>query len=248
MGKSTSSLRRCHGPSRHAAALENTVFQCFLNYLWPMITIHPIPPHPIQTVHPQSLFNHLNRPWIDLSGLPMTTHDYQWLPMTIQWLSDDYLWLPMTTNDYQLLPMTTKTTNNCQSLPITVEKTIEKTIKKTIKKTIEKTIEETIKKTLWWLSDDYLITRRWLSDDYPMTIQWLSDDYLMTIRWPSVDYLMTIWWISDDYPMTIRWLSNDYIMNIQWLSNDYPMTITNFWSIFLDDYWYKKIYRLKMIV
>ena len=75
-----------------------------LDYLRPMITIpsHPIQPNP---VHPQSLFNHLNRPWIDLSRPPMTirwpSNDYQmtirWLsddyPMTIWWLSDDY---PMT--------------------------------------------------------------------------------------------------------------------------------------------------------
>ena len=44
-----------------------------------MITIqsHPTPPN-----HPQSLFNHLNRPWIDLSDLqwpPMKSNDLQWL-------------------------------------------------------------------------------------------------------------------------------------------------------------------------
>ena len=55
-------------------------------------------------------------------------------------------------------------------------------------------------------------------------------------------------WLSDDYAMTIRWLSDDYPMTIRWLSIDYPMTITNFWSIFLDDHWSKKIYRPEMIV
>ena len=34
--------------------------------------------------------------------------------------------------------------------------------------------------TIWWLSDDYWLTR-WL-DDYPMTTQWLSNDYPMTIK------------------------------------------------------------------
>ena len=66
-----------------------------------------------------------------------------------------------------------------------------------------------------------------------------------TIRWISNDYPMTIQWLSVDYPMAIQWLSVDYPMAIQWLSNDW---ITNFWSIFLDDHWSKKIYRSKMIV
>ena len=42
-----------------------------LDYLHPMITIQS---HP---THPQSLFNYLNRPLIDLSQPPMTTNDYQ---------------------------------------------------------------------------------------------------------------------------------------------------------------------------
>ena len=41
-----------------------------LDYLRPMITIQPIP-----SVHPQSLFNLLNRPWTDLSRPPMTSND-----------------------------------------------------------------------------------------------------------------------------------------------------------------------------
>ena len=41
-----------------------------LDYLWPMITIHPTNPIP------QSLFNHLNRPWIDLSPPPVISNDY----------------------------------------------------------------------------------------------------------------------------------------------------------------------------
>ena len=36
---------------------------------------HPIPS--IHPVHPQSLLNHLNRPWIDLSWPPMTSNDLQ---------------------------------------------------------------------------------------------------------------------------------------------------------------------------
>ena len=36
---------------------------------------HPIHPTlPIPSVHPQSLFNHLNKPWIDLSRPPMTSY------------------------------------------------------------------------------------------------------------------------------------------------------------------------------
>ena len=34
---------------------------------------HPIHPS-IPSVHPQSLFNHLNKPWIDLSRPPMTSY------------------------------------------------------------------------------------------------------------------------------------------------------------------------------
>ena len=60
-----------------------------LDNLRPMITI---PSHPI---HPQSLFYHLNRPWIDLS----LSNDLQWPPIT----ANDYQWLPMTTNDYPYL-------------------------------------------------------------------------------------------------------------------------------------------------
>ena len=37
---------------------------------------HPIHPS-IPSVHPQSLFNHLNRPWIDLPRPPMTSDDYR---------------------------------------------------------------------------------------------------------------------------------------------------------------------------
>ena len=57
-----------------------------IDYLRPMKTIQPIP-----SVHPQSLFNHLNRPWIDLGRPWMTYNDPQWLPMTsndLQWLTD----------------------------------------------------------------------------------------------------------------------------------------------------------------
>ena len=73
-----------------------------LYYQRPMITIHSsIPSHP---VHPQSLFNHLNGPWIDLSQLPMNTNDYQWLPMTIK----DYQRLSKTIKDYHRLSKTIK--------------------------------------------------------------------------------------------------------------------------------------------
>ena len=42
----------------------------------PMITIRT-QSNPIPSVHPQSLFNHLNRPWIDLSRPPMTSNDWK---------------------------------------------------------------------------------------------------------------------------------------------------------------------------
>ena len=50
------------------------------------------------------------------------------------------------------------------------------------------------------------------------------------------------------YPIFQVGIPDDYPMTIKLISNDYPMTITNFWSIFLDDHWSKKIYRRKMIV
>ena len=99
-----------------------------------------------------------------------------------------------------------------------------------------------------WLpmtTDDYPMTLWWLSDDCPLTIQWLFDDYPMSIRWLSHDFPMSV---SHAYPITIPWLSHDYPLTIHWLANDQPMTIMNFWSIFLDDHWSKKISRPKMIV
>ena len=41
----------------------------------------------------QSLFNHLNRPWIDLSRPTMTSKDLQWPPMTTTtfWLRSGYI-------------------------------------------------------------------------------------------------------------------------------------------------------------
>ena len=72
------------------------------DYLRPMMTIHPTQPNP------QSLFNHLNRPWIVPSQPSMTTNDYRWLsddnPMTIGRLSDDYpMIIRWQSNDYHKL-------------------------------------------------------------------------------------------------------------------------------------------------
>ena len=52
----------------------------------------PIPSHPST---PQSLFDHLNRPWIDWSRPPMTSNDHKWLWMTTNIAI--LQWLPMTT-------------------------------------------------------------------------------------------------------------------------------------------------------
>ena len=60
-----------------------------LDYLRPMITIHPTNPIP------QSLFNHLNGPWIDLSRPPMTSNDLEWPQMT----SNDLKW-PIVLDDH----------------------------------------------------------------------------------------------------------------------------------------------------
>ena len=46
--------------------------EALLDYLQPMITI---PSHPSVHPIPQSLFNHLNGPWIDLSRPPMTSNN-----------------------------------------------------------------------------------------------------------------------------------------------------------------------------
>ena len=55
--------------------------------------------------------------WVDLQRPPMTTNDYQWLPMTIWWLSADY---PMTIQwlsaDY---PMTIRWLSN--DYPMTIQ-------------------------------------------------------------------------------------------------------------------------------
>ena len=56
--------------------IANNMFlapKVLLDYLRPMITIQSHPFHPI----PQSLFNHLNRPWIGLRRPPMISNDYQ---------------------------------------------------------------------------------------------------------------------------------------------------------------------------
>ena len=49
-------------PGLHQSDYKQTCLLVLLDYLRPMLTI---PIHPI----PQSLFNHLNRPWIDLIDL-----------------------------------------------------------------------------------------------------------------------------------------------------------------------------------
>ena len=144
----------------------------------PMITI------PSNLSIPQSLFNHLNRPGIDLRWPPMTSNDLQWLPMT----TDDYQWLPMTTDVYRWLSMTTN------DYPMTI---------RWLSDDYPMTIRW-LSNDYRWLSNDYPMTFRWLSDDNLMTIQWLTDDYRMTIQWQSDDYPMTIRWLSNDYPMTIR--------------------------------------------
>ena len=55
----------------------------------------PILDNPAQ-FHQQSLFNHINRPWIDLSRPPKTSNDLQRPPMTpnnLKWPSMTYFWL-----------------------------------------------------------------------------------------------------------------------------------------------------------
>ena len=64
--------------------------------------------HPSNPTRPQSLFNHLNRPWIVPSQPSMTRNDYRWLSddnlMTIGWLSDDYpMIMRWQSNDYHEL-------------------------------------------------------------------------------------------------------------------------------------------------
>ena len=76
----------------------------FLDYLRPMITIQPIP-----SVHPQSLFNLLKRPWIDLSRPPMTSNDLQWPISGYFWLFlaiSSYFWIFLAISGYFRLFLT----------------------------------------------------------------------------------------------------------------------------------------------
>ena len=71
-----------------------------IDYLRPMKTIQPIP-----SVHPQSLFNHLNRPWIDMSRPPITPNDLQEPTMASNDLFlilaiSGFFWLFLTISDY----------------------------------------------------------------------------------------------------------------------------------------------------
>ena len=72
--------------------------------LRPMITIQTIP-----SVHPQSLFNLLKRPWIDLSRPPMTSNDLQWPISGYFWLFlaiSSYFWIFLAISGYFRLFLT----------------------------------------------------------------------------------------------------------------------------------------------
>ena len=90
------------------------VMKVRLDYLEPMITIHPIPSHPIhphiavKTTSPLKIWfnqsNQSNQPNQSNQWPPMTSNDHQWPPIIYFWLYlasiSGYFWLFMTISGY----------------------------------------------------------------------------------------------------------------------------------------------------
>ena len=51
--------------------------------------------------------------------------------------------------------------------------------------------------------------------DFSSSVWWLSDDCLMTVWWLSEDCLMTAWWLPGDCLMTAWWLPDDCLMTLK---------------------------------
>ena len=155
--------------------------------------------NPIQT-HPQSLFNHLNRPWTDLSWPPMTSNDIRWTPMT----SNDRQWPPMTSkqwlNDWLLSAHKIQLIGR---VPVPMiyqghqEFPPESVIRKPNQIAFSHCCMIVIRFHFLLQSSEFC----W-PFDYILTALWLNSDFILTTIWLHSDYILTRFWLQSGYNLT----------------------------------------------